>query len=355
MTASRALRLLAIVAILAAIGYGLWTRLRPADLPDGFASGNGRIEATEINVAAKIAGRVAELLVREGEFVTTGQELARMDTAVLRAQFAEATANWQRAQISVETAGFAVKQQEAQQQAATALVAQRQAELDSAEKNLSRAKELASSGSGSIQRLDDTTAAFQGSKAALAAAEAQVAAANAAISNARAEIVSARAAVEASKATMERIKADIDDSTLRAPRDGRVQYLVAHPGEVVSAGGVVLDLVDLSDVYMTFFLPTRQAGRVALAAEGRIVLDAVPQYVIPAEISFVADVAQFTPKTVETEEEREKLMFRIKARIKPELLKEYMKYVKTGLPGTAYVRLDQNAAWPARLNVSLPK
>jgi len=132
-----------------------------------------------------------------------------------------------------------------------------------------------------------------------------------------------------------------------------VQYRVAQPGEVLSAGGRVLNLVDLGDVYMTFFLPTAQAGRVAIGSEVRLVLDAAPQYVIPAKATYVADVAQFTPKTVETEEERQKLMFRIKARIAPELLSKYIRFVKTGLPGMAYVKLDPNAEWPAALQGKL--
>jgi HlyD family secretion protein len=114
-------------------------------------------------------------------------------------------------------------------------------------------------------------------------------------------------------------------------------------------------MVDLGDVYMTFFLPTSQAGRVALGTEIRLVLDAAPQYVIPANASFVADVAQFTPKTVETEEERQKLMFRIKAQIPPELLRKHIQQVKTGLPGMAYVKLDPEAEWPKRLSENLVK
>lgn len=84
---------------------------------------------------------------------------------------------------------------------------------------------------------------------------------------------------------------------------------------MLAAGGRVLNLVDLGDVYMTFFLPTDQAGRLSIGSEVRLVLDAAPQYIIPAKVSYVADVAQFTPKTVETAEERQKLTFRIKAQI----------------------------------------
>jgi HlyD family secretion protein len=239
--------------------------------------------ATEIDVAAKIAGRVEEILADEGDFVRAGQILARMDTNVLEAQRREAEAQLAQAQISIE------------------------------------------------------------------AAEAQSAAAEAAIGSARSQIIDAQAAVEAAKATIQRIQADIGDSELRSPRDGRVQYRVAEPGEVLNAGGVVLNMVDLGDVYMTFFLPTEEAGRVPLGAEVRLVLDAVPQYALPAQATFVADVAQFTPKTVETAEERQKLMFRIRAQIDPGLLQKHLHQVKTGLPGMAYVRLDPEAEWPPEL------
>ena len=170
----------------------------------------------------------------------------------------------------------------------------------------------------------------------------------------RSQVIEAEAAVAAAQARIQRIKADIDDSTLKAPRDGRVQYRVAQVGEVLPAGGKVLNMVDLADVYMTFFLPTDWAGRVEQGAEARIVLDAAPQFVIPAKVTFVADVAQFTPKTVETAEERQKLTFRIKAHIAAEVLKKYVRDVKTGLPGTAYVQLDPKASWPAHLEVKLP-
>jgi HlyD family secretion protein len=113
-------------------------------------------------------------------------------------------------------------------------------------------------------------------EAAVHAARAQVSAAEAGIITARSQIAGAQSEVEAAQATIERIQTDIDDSELKAPRDGRVQYLVARVGEVVAAGGRVLNLVDLSDVYMTFFLPTA-AGRVALGTEVRLVLDAAPQ------------------------------------------------------------------------------
>ena len=92
----------------------------------------------------------------------------------------------------------------------------------------------------------------------------------------------------------------------------------------------------------------------ALGSEVRIVLDAARQFVIPAQVSYVASVAQFTPKTVETRNERQKMVFRVKARIAPELLQKYPEQVKTGLPGMAHLRLAADKPWPPGLEVKLP-
>jgi HlyD family secretion protein len=343
-----------LVGVAAAIGLTAWIWLQPKALPKGFAGSNGRIEAVEIDIASKTSGRIKDIFVDEGDFVRAGQVLAKMDTAVLEAQLLEARAQLQRSRIGIETAKSQVTQREAERAAAIAVIAQREAELDAAAKRLTRTAELQRRGNAPAQVLDDDRARFEGMKAAVAASRAQLAATEAAIGSAKSQVIDAQAAVEVVQATIQRIQADIDDGVLTSPRDGRVQYRVAQPGEVLSPGGRVLNLVDLVDVYMTFFLPTASAGRIAIGAEVRLVLDAVPQYVIPAKATFVADVAQFTPKTVETEEERQKLMFRIKARIDPQLLRKHITQVKTGLPGMAYVQLDPRVEWPPELQVKLP-
>ncbi|GGB28563.1 glycoside hydrolase family 43 [Tistrella bauzanensis] len=345
--------LVAIGLVAAAAGWYAWTQLQPEGLPDGIAAGNGRIEAVEIDISTRIAGRIRDIMVREGDFVVAGQPVALMDTDQLMAQRREADAQLRRARIGVETARSLVTQREAEKTAAEALIAQRNAERDAAAKRLGRTEMLSRRGSVSDQILDDDRANLQGMVAAVAAARAQSAAADAAIGAARSGVVDAEAGVEAAAATLERIDADIADAELKAPRDGRIQFRVAQPGEVLSAGGHVLNMVDLADVYMTFFLSTSEVGQVALGTEVRLVLDAAPQYVIPAEISFVSDVAQFTPKTVETAIERQKLMFRVRARIAPDLLEKYIRQVKTGLPGMAYVRLTPDAAWPKALDGTL--
>jgi HlyD family secretion protein len=342
--------IVAAIVILAGIGYYAWQTFANPGLPEGIASGNGRIEATEIDIAAKIPGRIKEILVREGDFVKTGEVLVRMNTDQLEAKRRQADAELQRALIGVDTAKSLVVQRDAERNAAVAVIAQREAEFDAANRRLERSQRLVKTNTVSQQVLDDDRASAQGASAAINAAKAQLAASDAAVNAAKAQVVDAEAAVDAAHAAIETITADIDDSTLTTPRDGRVQFRVAQPGEVLAAGGRVLNLVDLGDVYMTFFLPTAQAGRVAIGSEVRLVLDAWPQAVIPARATFVANVAQFTPKTVETAEERQKLMFRIRAQIPEDLLRKYIEQVKTGLPGMAYVRLDPNAEWPARLS-----
>lgn len=340
-----------VVLILAGLGVAAWLFFGKDDKNKGLVSGNGRIEAVEIGIAAKIAGRVKDILVREGELVTAGQVVALMDTEVLEAQRRQAEAQLKQEQSTVETSRSQLVQRASEKEAVLALVRQREAELSVARKRALRSLTLASEAATSQQEADDDSARVQSAVAAVSAARAQFAAAGATIVTARAGITGAQSAVEAARATVERIQADIKDSGLKSPREGRVQYRVAQPGEVVAAGGRVLSMVDLSDVYMTFFLPTAAVGRVALGTEVRLVLDAAPRNVIPAKVSFIADVAQFTPKTVETASERLKLMFRVRAQISPDLLRKHIAQVKTGLPGMAYIRMDPAIQWPAHLQV----
>jgi len=348
--------LLAAVAIfIGLVGWGAWTLTRPNGPGEGFVSGNGRIEATEIDLATKYAGRVVDIFAQEGDFVTAGQVLAQMQIDVLNAQRDEARAQQQQAINAVASAEAQVKVRESDLAVAQAVVVQRESDLDNAKRRLSRSQTLSREGAASIQQLDDDQAAVRNAEAALAAAKAQAAAVQSAITAAKAQVTGARSTVAALSATIARVEADIADSQLKAPLDGRVQYRIAQPGEVLGGGGKVLNMVDLSDVYMTFFLPETVAGKVALGSEVHIVLDAAPAYVIPAKVSFVASVAQFTPKTVETAVERQKLMFRIKARIDPELLKKHLKQVKTGLPGVAWLKLDAQAEWPQHLSVKVPE
>jgi HlyD family secretion protein len=302
-------------------------RLTENEVPDGFAASNGRVEATKVYVTTKYHARVEAVLVREGDTIEEGQTLGRMDTRTLKAQLRQAEAQIQRAKDNKATA--------------VATVAQREAEVAFWKSDVERNRRLLNSGSASQEVFEGAYAKWKSGEAALQAAKAQV--------------VEAQAGIEAATADAERLRVDIDDGILVAPRRGRVQYRLAEPGEVLGPGGRVLDTVDLTDVYMLFYLPEAEAGKVTIGAEARLVFDAIPDAVIPATVYFVAPEAQFTPKTVETRKERQKLAFQVRARIDPALLRKYEQYVKIGLPGTVYVRLDPKAAWPDRWQVRIPE
>ena len=346
---------LGIIMAVAVTAILVWFAVKPSGPGAGFASGNGRIEATEIDVATKLGGRVRDIMVNEGDFVEVGQALAQMQVDVLDAQRDEARAQSQQAVNAVASAEAQVVARQSETAVAQAMVGQRESELDTAQRHLVRTEKLTQQGALSVQELDDERANVRGAESVLTGAKAQVAAAQAGIKAAQAQVVGTGSSVTAAEATIARVEADIQDSLLKSPRAGRVQYRIAQPGEVLGAGGKVLNLVDLGDVYMTFFLPETVVGKIALGSEVHIVLDAALQYVIPAKVSYVASTAQFTPKTVETASERQKLMFRVKAQIDRALLEKHLKLVKTGLPGVAWIKLDAQAKWPANLEIKLPE
>lgn len=345
-------RIFLVLIVVIVLAGGSWMALKPDVEADGLVGGNGRIEATEIDLATKIAGRLEEVLVNEGDFVEEGQVLATIQSDQLSAQLTEAEAQQRESVNAVAGAEAQVAAREADKLAAEAVVTQRESELAAEEARLKRTEKLVTTGAAAEQDFDDIRAKVLSYGASIKAAEAQVAAAEAAILAAKAQVKGAQSTVEATEATIARIQSDLEDCQLKSPRAGRVQYRVSQAGEVLGVGGKVLNLVDLSDVYMTFFIPETTAGRIAIGSEVRILLDAAPEFVIPAKVSFVSSVAQFTPKTVETESERQKLMFRVKGQIDKELLKMHLEQVKTGLPGVAWLKLDPEMDWPGHLTVT---
>ncbi|GGE63759.1 hypothetical protein GCM10011533_15240 [Streptosporangium jomthongense] len=320
-------KLLISLALIAAIVIVAWQFVPDHDrLPEHIASGNGRIEATQVDIATRIPGRLQRFFVAEGDLIDPGSPVAEMDIDELQATLAAAEANLNQAKEALNLA--------------QAMVAQRESERRLARAELGRMESLVDKGHVSQEQLDRARTTAETAEAALQASRVQVA--------------SARAGIEAAKANIRKIQTTIDDSHLNSPVGGRVLYRLAEPGEVLAAGGKVATVIDVTDVYLTIFLPTAQAGKVRVGSEARIILDALPDYVVPAEVSFVAAEAQFTPKAVETRSEREKLMFRVRIRINPELLNAYRDRVKTGVPGEAYVRLDESQPWPEHLQVNLP-
>jgi HlyD family secretion protein len=305
----------------------LINRLRGRDMPEGIVKSNGRIEATEVDVAAKYSGRLATVKVNEGDEVTAGQVVATISSPETEAQLRGAQAKVLKAKQSLAEA--------------VALIAQRKSDLDFTRTDNERGKFLAAQGNLSQQVADLRRSKFEAAEAAFVAANAQRDAAEAEIKSAEAEV--------------ERLQSILVDLVLISPRTGRVQYRLARAGEVVAAGQRVLTILDLNDVYMTIYLPAEQAGKLSLGDEARTILDPLPQYVLPNTISFVATDAQFTPKSVETAEERQKLMFRVKLQADPQVLNKYHREVKTGVRGLGFVRTDPKVPWSPELAVKLPQ
>jgi HlyD family secretion protein len=316
----RILAALALVAI-GAGGVAYWQHLRQGALPVGIASGNGRIEADEIDIDTKFAGRISEMLADEGDMVKIGQVVARMDTRDIEASLAKSQAQVQGAQRSLDETRANVEMQ-------TTQVTLAQQEFD-------RTNTLVARGFATNELLDQRRQSLNGANALLGAAKDRVG--------------EAERALDAATHDVELYKVNIADNTLVAPKEGRLQYRIANIGEVLPAGGRVFTMLDVSYVYMDVYLPTQQAGKVKVGADARITLDAVPNVAIPAKVSFIATQAQFTPKTVETQDERDKLMFRVRVKIDPERLRAHAAAVRSGLPGVAYVQLDPAVAWPAEL------
>ncbi|WP_419728857.1 HlyD family secretion protein [Lichenicola sp.] len=320
--------LIALAALLlVAGGTGYWWLNRLPGLPPGFASGNGRLEADEIDIDTKFAGKIATLEVDEGSVVEASQTVALMDSQDLEATLAKSQALVLQARQTVRSS--------------LATLAQQQTEVVFARKELDRASALLQTGFETREMVDQRQQTLSGAVDAVRSDVAQTAAAARALDAAAQDVA------------LDRV--DIAYDTLVAPRAGTIEYRIANIGEVLPAGGKVFTMLDRTYVYMDVYLPTASAGRTRIGSEARILLDAYPGHPIPASVSFVAAQAQFTPKTVETRTERDSLMFRVRVRIDPARLALRTTPVKSGLPGEAIIRTDSNAAWPATLQVSMPK
>lgn len=323
------MRLPIIIVVAALLGGGIWflNREPPSTLPQGIVSGNGRIETDQVDISTKYPGRVQEVLVDEGDMVKPGQILARMDTAEMKTQFA-------RAQAQLSTAKESVIE-------AAALIEQRESNLTLAQQELDRALPLIERGSMAKRVGDQRQAQRDSAQAAFTAAKSHHA--------------TSKSMVDAAQATVDQIQIQLDECILKSSTFGRVLFQLAEDGEILGAGGKVLTLLDLSEVYMEVFLPSGDAGKISIGSEARITIDsASSEYAIPAVVSFVSPEAQFTPKQVETLSERQKLMFRVKIRIPQELVLKHIEKVKTGVRGIGYVRLDDSATWPLFLEKRYP-
>jgi HlyD family secretion protein len=315
-----------VVGLIGAAGaYLLWKQHEATALPKGIVGINGRLEATQVDIATKIAGRVIEIVPHEGDMVAAGSVVARLDKTELEAQLQVGQAEAQRARETLAKAESDVNA--------------RQADVTLAQQEMHRAATLVEKGWVTREKYDQR--------------KQQLDSATAALTSASKAIDEAQAVVKAADANVERLQSQLNDTTISSPVKGRVQYRLIEPGAVLSAGGRIATVLDLSDLYTTVFLPASVAGQLKIGDEARVVFDAAPQYVFPARVSFVAPESQFTPKSVETQSEREQLYFRVKLKA-PLPLQVTEEQVKAGLRGMGYVKVDPAAVWPAWLTIKTP-
>jgi len=314
------------VAAIAFFGYQWWQGRRYA-VPEGIASGNGRLEAKLVDATAKEPLRVKQVLVDEGDLVKPGQVVVRLDTSTLEAQLASAKAS--------EAASLE------QLAVAQGAIAKSKAQIQLAKIEVDRSGNLVKENAGSQRELDVRQMTLQTTQAAL--------------SEEVARLQAAKSDAEAAKANVASIQTRINDATLTSPVLGRVLYRLAEPGEVLGPGGKALTIVNLEDVYMEIYLPAEQAARTKIGSQARITVDYEPDRSAAGVVTFVSPEAQFTPKEVETKSEREKLMFRVKIQLPPVLVAHYIERIKTGVRGVGYVRYDDKAVWPAWLEKNVLK
>ncbi len=313
--------ILVLVIIIAAIA---WRFLKPSGTPAGLAYGNGRLEATETAVSTKVQGKLIEVYFREGADLKTGEIAAQLDDAQLKADLRAAEAAAEQAKEAAKVAREEVKSAQSQQHLASV--------------TLKRTQELIKKGFISEAQLDKDIDSMKTANANLTSAHNRVFQADASIAEAVAKVAS--------------LQSNLDDLTLRSPVDGRILYRLAEPGEVLSPGGRVFSILDLNDVYVYIYLSSNEAGSVELGSDARVVLDGLPNKPIPCTVTYVSPRNQFTPKEVETRDEREKFMFRIKLKVDKEWLAKNENVAKPGMPGIGWVKISPDAVWPAELQIN---
>ncbi|MGO9423736.1 HlyD family secretion protein, partial [Roseiarcus sp.] len=242
-----------------AAGYFAWRQYEASQLPAGIVTINGRVEATQVDISTKVPGRVVEIVPHEGDMVSPGEVVARIDTSETEPQLRQAQASAALARQTVATRQADVASDEAQSEFAN--------------EELRRTSTLVNKGWSTHELLDQRNEQLKSADAALKAAQSQV---NEAI-----------AAVKTADARVAELQAVIDDSAIKSPVQGRVQYRLVEPGAVLPPGGKIATVIDLSDVYTTVFLPAPQAGRLKVGNDpdaARLVMDAYPEYVFPASV-----------------------------------------------------------------------
>ena len=352
-----------IVVLLVLAGFATWWfLLRQSPLPEGLIQANGRIEGDHYLVAGKMPGRVAELFAREGDAVQKDQVLLRLDAAQVDARVEQArqAVVALEAQFKAAKTGLAILRKDApltvqtaeagaaltRSQRATALANAAQAERDAA-----RFKRLAESGTVDRHRYEQMELASQvaqnqanAAQHGVTSAEKQLAQARLGLERIRAsedEVAALAAQRDQGKAALAEAQSMRDDLTLKAPAAGVLTTRMVDVGEVIAPGAPMFDIVDLDRLYLKVFIPANEIGKVRLGLPARIYTDAFPDEPLAATVRHIASQAQFTPKEVQTPDERVKLVYAVKLYLDA----NPQHRATPGLPADAVIRWKEDAPW----------
>ena len=348
-------KVLLAVLLAAAAGGGWWLyqQQESTALPDFVFHSNGRLELNRLDVASLYPGRVERVLVAEGDAVKANEVLVELSSAQSSGQLAAAQAATLRAAELVQRARAGVTQAQQAVARADAEIAAYRQQPKVAKLELDNAKQMRREDLVSASELAKRQADFERATASVKAAQAARAEAQAAVAQGQAAVAEAEAGVKQAQAQADTAASADADMAIRSPLTARVEYRLVEPGTVIGAGSRVISLLDPADVSMNVFLPNATVGGLRVGDEARLVLDGIDA-VFPAQVSFIASEAQFTPKAVETADEREKLVFRVKLKVPAEVAQRYDRLLKGGMTGDGYVRRDSTQAWPLALEVRLP-
>jgi HlyD family secretion protein len=303
------IRLVAILVMLATAGSFAACGLRTD--ADDVVRASGTVEATDADLGFQSAGRVAAIAVSEGDSVTTGAELARLDTRDLEAALEGVRAQLEGAEARLLELERGARPQEVVTAEAAVRAAVTRAEEARVERD--RASTLFAGGATSRQNLDRAESSVRLANAALEQAEEQLALIE---EGPRSETVRAqRAVVAQARANVVRAEAAISHAVVSAPFDGIVTLRHREPGEAVTPGAPVLTILAPDDRWVRIYVPEDQMGRVRLGLRAEIVSDTYPDRSYGGEVVFIGSEAEFTPRNVQTAEERTKLVYPVKVRI----------------------------------------
>jgi HlyD family secretion protein len=287
---------------------------------------SGHIEATEVRLAATVGGRLLEAPLEEGATVVAGDLVARFDTIDAEHQLAQARANAGAADAKLRLLLAGTRAEDLRR--AEDQLAQAQAELDAARRDLDRLAGLAERGTATEKSRDDAATRTEVAERAVAAARAQLEKLIA--GPRRQEIEAARAQRASAEAMVAAVNQQITDATVLAPTAGVITSRVAEPGEVLPPGGVIAVLTDVARPWLTVWIDEPSLSQVTIGQSVKVRVDGSDRS-FDGTVSFISPVAEFTPKNVQTPDERAKLVFRVKVRLEnPDGL------FKPGMPADAY-------------------